>query len=256
MQQASAGTLEIVGLAPGRYEVEQRDPKSGTASRTSTIDVVHGAVEMEATEGQASGTVTVTVEGESGAKLPGQMQVLLRGSSPGDAQGRALDAKAYATFAGLRPEEYHVVVYGDNRMWQVVRLEESGKREPKNSLRITPGETVEVKVVIAGTASAVEGMAVRNGRPTAGAMIVLVPVDAMEEPEMFRRDQSDLDGTFLLPDVPAGRYIVVAIEDGWKLEWGKADVLARYLAKGAAVEIPASERRSVHLPDPIVVQQR
>lgn len=49
---------------------------------------------------------------------------------------------------------------------------------------------------------------------------------------------------------------MVAIDDGWKLEWGKADVLARYLAKGVAVDIPANERHSVHLQNAIAVQAR
>jgi len=41
----------------------------------------------------------------------------------------------------------------------------------------------------------VEGTAKRAGTPFAGAMVVLVPEDPEDNADLFRRDQSDLDGT-------------------------------------------------------------
>jgi hypothetical protein len=37
--------------------------------------------------------------------------------------------------------------------------------------------------------------------------------------DLFRRDQSDLDGTFSLHGVIPGTYTVVAIDNGWDLDW-------------------------------------
>ena len=65
----------------------------------------------------------------------------------------------------------------------------------------------------------------------------LAPLDLRRNPALFRRDQSDSDGTFSLNAVVPGRYTLMAIEDGWDLEWDDPDVLKKYLAGGESVEI-------------------
>ena len=69
-------------------------------------------------------------------------------------------------------------------------------------------------------------------------MILLVPKDPATEREMFRRDQSDSDGSFELSRVVPGEYTVVAIEDGWTLDWARAEVIAHYLAGGQKITVP------------------
>jgi len=87
-------------------------------------------------------------------------------------------------------------------------------------------------------------------------MIVLIPSDVNDNVELFRRDQSDLDGSFLLPNVIPGKYTAMAIENGWELEWGRPEVLAQYLPKGVSVTISSSKRGSVRLSDALIVQSR
>jgi hypothetical protein len=53
--------------------------------------------------------------------------------------------------------------------------------------------------------------------------------------DLFQRDQSDFDGTFLLRGVIPGMYTVVAVEDAWGFDWFKAGVLARDAQKGQNV---------------------
>jgi hypothetical protein len=77
-----------------------------------------------------------------------------------------------------------------------------------------------------------------NGdKPLPGAMVVLVPEEISDNASLFRRDQSDSDGTFTLTDVVPGRYTAIAIRNGWDLEWGSPDVLRPYLAHGTPVQI-------------------
>ena len=56
-------------------------------------------------------------------------------------------------------------------------------------------------------------------------MIVLVPQDAANNSPLFRRDQSDSDGSFTLLNVVPGQYTVLALAQGWDLEWGNPAVL-------------------------------
>jgi hypothetical protein len=100
----------------------------------------------------------------------------------------------------------------------------------------------------------VEGFAKSAGKAAPGAMIALVPKDPDANRDLFRRDQSDLDGSFSLPGVVPGLYTVVAIEDGWDMDWSLPDVIESYLKNGQAVTIGDVREHSVKLPDAIEVQ--
>jgi len=61
---------------------------------------------------------------------------------------------------------------------------------------------------------------------------------------LARRDQSDSDGSFSLHDVVPGNYILVAIEDGWELDWTQPQVIGRYLPGGIPVTVTDKEGNS------------
>jgi hypothetical protein len=102
----------------------------------------------------------------------------------------------------------------------------------------------------------VEGFTRKDGKGLAGAMIVLVPRQPSAYKALVRRDQSDSDGSFSLRDVPAGQYMVIAIEDGWKLDWTRRDNLARFIAGGVAVTVGDRPGAVVSLSQPVAVQAR
>lgn len=100
------------------------------------------------------------------------------------------------------------------------------------------------------------GVVEKNGIPVSGVMVALVPNDPEAHVELFRRDQSDFDGTFFLRGVIPWKYTVVAVEDAWGFEWLKAGVLARYVQHGKNVIIGESMRGTVHLAEAVKVQSR
>ena len=81
----------------------------------------------------------------------------------------------------------------------------------------------------------VEGFAKRSGKGVQGAMVVLVPKDPESNHELFRRDQSDLDGSFSLQSAIPGSYTIIALENAWDLDWAKPAVLARYCQHGRII---------------------
>jgi len=72
--------------------------------------------------------------------------------------------------------------------------------------------------------------------------------------DLFRRDQSDFDGTFVLQGVIPGAYTIVAVEDAWGLDWLQPAVLARYVQHGQNISIGDFMTGTIHLPNPIEVQ--
>ena len=68
-------------------------------------------------------------------------------------------------------------------------------------------------------------------------MIVLTPDDPAHSSTLFRRDQSDSDGTFTLASIIPGKYTVLAIANGWELDYKNPAVLKPYLRQGTPVQV-------------------
>jgi hypothetical protein len=121
-------------------------------------------------------------------------------------------------------------------------------------VNVTPGAALDVTAVLTGGVVSIEGMVHKKDKPVAGIMVALVPDDPEMHIELFRRDQSDFDGTFLVRGVIPGSYTIVAVEDAWGFEWLQPGVLARYVQHGQRLTIGPLMRGTVHLPDPVEVQ--
>jgi hypothetical protein len=93
----------------------------------------------------------------------------------------------------------------------------------------------------------ITGFVLRDDKPFAGAMVVLVPQDPSADWLLFRRDQSDSDGTFALPAVLPGHYSAIAIENGWDLDWASPAVLQPYLKNGTPVEVTGEGKMSINV---------
>jgi hypothetical protein len=113
----------------------------------------------------------------------------------------------------------------------------AGARISGRTLEVAAGATVKLTISAAHGEGQVTGVALRDGRRFAGAMIVLVPADPAHNEMLFRRDQSASDGTFILHGVVPGAYTALAIEDGWELEWMNPEVLKNYMSAGVAVRV-------------------
>jgi hypothetical protein len=248
--------VSIVGVPPGHYVLSQLNQSNGGIAKSTMIDLTRGTVDADGASGEDSGGIKMKLEGENGVKLPPVMLVNLRGKGMGIVASQPLTDKGVAEFGGLKPGDYHFFLSGSDRQYHVTRIALDGGKLSNDTVRVAPGTTVSVTVAFAAGSVAVEGFAHKDGKGSAGAMIVLIPSGVNDNVELFRRDQSDLDGSFLLPNVIPGKYTAVAIEDGWGLEWGRPEVLARYLPKGVSVTISSSERGAVRISDALIVQPR
>jgi hypothetical protein len=136
----------------------------------------------------------------------------------------------------LTPGTYSVyAMTGQNSI--VSSLKATGAQVAGQTIQITGGKPVELEIELSSALSRVSGTARRDGKPVAGAMILLVPEDPDINLPKFRRDQSDSDGTFTMFDVVPGRYRMLAIDDGWDLEWGNASLLKKRLEHAEKIEL-------------------
>ena len=120
---------------------------------------------------------------------------------------------------------------------RVSSLEASGATVSGRTIEIPVGQPVKIVVHAAEANCSLSGFAIKNGKPVAGAMVLLVPQDPGHDMTLYHRDQSDSDASFTLPSIFPGRYILIAIENGWDLEWADPQIMFQYLPAGQPIEL-------------------
>ena len=173
-----------------------------------------------------------------GEKLPDRLVISLR-SSDGrrNAGGEQVDADGSFSIHGIPPGSYEVWANAQGGPVAVTQITATGAATEGHMLKVGT-QSVGINAMLAEGSANVTGFAKRDGKPAAGVMILMAPKNPGADREMFRRDQSDSDGSFSLRQAVPGEYTVVAIEDGWALDWARPEVLAHYLPKGLKVIVP------------------
>jgi hypothetical protein len=248
MQNVSSGVYEITGIAPGRYKVTL------PGSTPGEIDLATNGQDLSQVRGEALSTINATVRIFGEAKLPQPFYVQLRPVDGNRAEAQIADDKGEVTFANVSPGQYNIFAGTNNKGYAVVKVSSQGSDRAGHSLNVPPASSLTVSISLVGGLVNVKGFAKRAGKAAPGAMVVLVPEHPESNRELFRRDQSDLDGSFNLQGIAPGSYSVVAIEDGWNLDWALPTVIGSYLKGAQTVTISAQHGHSMKLPDPIEVQ--
>ncbi len=247
---AGPGMVEISGLAPGRYIVEVPTSSSPNQKGSSRgwyreIDVT-GDTEVNASEGPAFVSVTGSVVFEGFARPPKNVSIRLMNPDTGESFRSSISEKGEFDFSSddIRPGRY-LLALESSQGYFFTRIAATGARLTGRVIDIGGGSSVRIVAAVSRGPARVDGTAMRDGKPFAGAMVVLVPHDPANNLPLFRRDQSDSDGTFTLPNVVPGQYTVVAIGNGWNLEWANPAVLQAFLKAGEAVQVPVDGKLQV-----------
>ena len=188
--------------------------------------------------------------------MPAQLVLALRNGEHKVVVASRVDPKGESTFVHIPPGRYDLLAATPSVDYAVTQIATSGSRSNGHTLEIVAGSTIEGAVTLIAGSGSVHGIAKRSNKGFSGAMIVLVPHDPDADSELFRRDQSDSDGSFTLATVIPGEYSIVAIENGWDLDWSKPGVIAHYLPKGHKVTVGAGAQATVDLPEAVEVQPR
>jgi sarcosine oxidase gamma subunit len=256
MQMVSPGVYAMTGVPAGRYTVRTYgSPAEGSPTNDIEMDITQDGQELDPSKGEPTSTVKASVQ--LAETLPKPLVIALRNSKMRVVASNQVSDKGEAEFQNVPPGKYEVLAQGPGKAYAVVRIAtEGGKDVSGNILNVTAGSSLTVSLAIVGSSVKVEGFVKRNGQPVAGAMVVLVPKNPESNHRQFRRDQSDQDGSFALPGVIPGAYTVVAIEDGWDLDWSSPGVIAHYCQHGQPMTVEGLNKTSVRLPDPIELQPK
>ena len=233
----SAGQQEYTGIAPGRYLIEMSDPGGRRHGGWYKEMDLSGTVDLDPRESPPLVSVTGALLLEGGTRPAGKIYVVLYNRLSSETFTAEVTAKGTFAFgdAEIRPGTYDVLL-NNAPGFQVKSLLAKGARVPGKTLEISGG-SVQVVVTATHAVAHVDGLVQRDDKPYAGAMVVLVPRDQAGNWSMFRRDQSDSDGTFTMHEVLPGAYTVIALQNGWDLDWASPVALQPYLKNGTPVEV-------------------
>ena len=240
------GELEISGIPEGQYMLLLRSSGNGSGDREKPIAASSDA-HIDATDASASPAISGIVRLDTGEPLP-QFTALRFSNHEQGGLGVGVDAKGRFAINGdengLPAGVYEITVAGPANLL-VKNVSATGARVFGREVDISGSNHVSVVVTVSEAHGRVDGTALRHGKPAAGAMIVLVPADWGHNSSLVRRDQSDSDGTFSLSNALPGKYTVVAIENGWGLQWLKREVMQPFLRDGQPVEVTAGGRLKI-----------
>jgi hypothetical protein len=245
------GGLEIHGLAPGNYIVSlsrvgmrRHFPEALGSARVSASGDTHiNANDLPRT----SVTGKLTLEGSGN---PGGLAVWLMQPTTGHtAMCRAAHDGAFECREGrgmgevVQPGRYEIRLANSTEFY-IKSVSAQGAHYAGGLLDVREGASIALAVVAAKGSTKLDGIALRNGKPLAGAMVLLVPRDAGSAADI-PRDQSDSDGTFTLPNVHLGPYYLLAIDNGRNLVYHDPKVIAPYLANAQKITIPLAREERV-----------
>jgi Carboxypeptidase regulatory-like domain len=253
-RSTAPGVFELDGVPAGKYSVVLPDPQSGRPQQSSQITLDKDGQELDLNRGEAMASVKLSVKMPRQAPVSQQVTMGLQDSRMLVIAANAIDAAGEVTLEGIPPGKYALVAFSPDKAYSVVRIVVSGVETSDHVLTLTAGSSLSGTVFLALGVVAVEGFVHRGGKPSSGVMVALIPKDPQSHLDMFRRDQSDSDGSFTLPAVIPGTYTLIAVEDAWGFQWLQPDVLNRYLQHGQNLTVGELMTNSVHLPDPVEVQ--
>jgi hypothetical protein len=243
------GIVEM-SLAPGRYVIELPASKIGNdkgANRSGYREIdLAGDLEVNANDTSGFATVDGSAVFEGATKVPRGVAMRLANDETGEGFEGEITDKGQFEFEGVKSGRYTMGLQSGGGYF-LRKMSATGAKLVGRTLEISGGSNVHITAIVGRGLAQVDGVALRGDKPFSGAMIVLVPQDAANNLPLFRRDQSDSDGTFTLPNVLPGQYTVLALANGWDLEWGNPAVLQPYLKGGTPVQVTGEGKLQIEV---------
>jgi len=229
-------TVELSGIAPGKYDLALLGP-NGEASRETSLSLsADQTLDVSSTTPLAE--VTGKLLAADGGKLPASLYLVF---APQDGENRVsanLELDGSFRIRSLRPGTYELVAGSGEFPMTVTQLAVNGASVSGRLITIGSDPVTVTATVVESTAT-LHGFTRSHGKSAPGAFLLLVPENANAGREAWRPNQSDSDGSFDFPQVMPGAYTLLAIEQGWTLDWGRPEAIAKYLPGGQKVTVPA-----------------
>src|SRR5262249_39687758 len=151
-----------------------------------------------------------------GHAIPGRAVIQLERQNPRRVIGAQLSSEGKFDFKQVPLGTYNVRIAAQG--FYTAKVLVNGVPVSGRAVKIG-GNDVTLNVQVSQGVGKITGTVMNGDAPQPAAMVLLVPDNPAQNMTLFRRDQSDSDGTFTLAEVVPGQYKIVAIMDGWNLSY-------------------------------------
>jgi hypothetical protein len=248
----SRDRIEIGGLAPGLYRMRVPGGDQATQNRLIQIRAGDSRVVDAATVSSETANITIETDSPDDERSLGVQLINVENGARFTQVSENMFFRARAGASSstresqqpliqVPPGRYEVRLGG--RDSYLLGIAAKGAEVSGRFLTVRAGD-VSLKLRTARGRATVNGVAVADSKPIEGAMVVLVPA-GLGDPGCFAnvvRDQTNTDGSFDLTDIVPGQYILIAVTNGWKINWSDSATLQHYLTQGVPLDIRADAR--------------
>jgi hypothetical protein len=231
------GYVEAEGVLPGHYNVTVLQYTGNSRPATFTANVTDGATDLiaetAADEVKVAGKVTgIDMKGPAGG-------ISLFTRQPRRDYSATLSPAGEFTLS-VPPGDYEVI--GRIPRMYLASVSSPNAQVKGRMLQVRAGASPKLEIVAGSGFARIDGLVASQHRGVGGVMVLLAPVEAKENEILFRRDQSDSDGTFSLFGIIPGSYRLMAIEGGWDMAWSDPNVLAAFLKRSIPVQVHEGDK--------------
>ena len=242
--QVSPGVFEIAGLPPGEITFTigaGGNQQDGT--RKFTANVTSGDT-LDAAAAGSSAAVSGRVIAPPAAAPMERAQLVFVAD---DNQNISTNLQNDGSFSlsSLQRGTYRLFVNFSRGTAPVQKISASGAKLNGRKFTVEGTQDVQLTIILASGTGQVTGLAQLDGKPRPGVLVLLVPESGENLEDDVRMDQSDSDGTFALREILPGKYLLLAIEGGWDLEWANPVALKPFRGQAEVVQIAPGDAKNV-----------
>lgn len=229
--------VDFDSLPPGHYMLESPPQGSGGLPQQQPLDLVTDLEIVPGESNKFASTVTGTVQLEDDPARALQRYSVRFVSLPyGEEFVADSTSKGFQISGGVRPGSYLVWVLNTEN-YLIKDISAVGAKVVGKQLVVPTGSAIRLSIVMTKESGTIDGIAQRDGKPVSDTAVFLVPNDPAHNLALFRGDQSDSDGSFTLRRILPGEYTVVAVAEGWDLEWTNPAAIRTYLPGGVKLRV-------------------
>jgi len=225
----------IFGVPPGRYTVQVIGAGPNALVARKTIDVGASDVNVEL-QLQPPPSITGKIM-FAGARPRGSLYARLVSDKTGSTYSQPVNATGSFSYTNAPVGKYRPILVGNDGLF-ISQIGAEGAPLEDGLLEITDGASIQLNIVASNDVGRVKGFVKNGGGPVAGVLVVLSPKQESKNPYDYRGYQTDSDGSFDYQNIPAGDYILFAV-DRFDLEYTNPEVVRPYLSLATSVHVTA-----------------